>query len=94
MLLAVGVCAVENKRPRERGFRQGERVAGTVGVEQQHRGVDAAIGRLENGGYGICVSCGCDIPEERLLATPTVQTCIQCQERIEQEEGTGRGPTM
>jgi len=56
--------------------------------------IDAAIGRLENGGYGICVSCGCDIPEERLLATPTVQTCIQCQERIEQEEGTGRGPTM
>jgi len=56
--------------------------------------IDAAIGRLESGGYGVCVSCGCDIPEQRLLATPTVQTCIPCQERIEQEEGTGRGPTM
>lgn len=56
--------------------------------------IDAAIGRLESGGYGVCVSCGCDIPEERLLATPTVQTCIPCQERIEREEGTGRGPTM
>lgn len=56
--------------------------------------IDAAIGRLESGGYGVCVSCGCDIPEERLLATPTVQTCIPCQERIEQEQGTGRGPTM
>lgn len=56
--------------------------------------IDAAIGRLESGGYGICVSCGCDIPEERLLATPTVQTCIQCQERIEKEGHTGRGPTM
>ena len=33
-------------------------------------------------------------PEQRLLATPTVQTCIPCQERIEQEDGTGRGPTM
>ncbi|WP_312550371.1 TraR/DksA family transcriptional regulator [Massilia sp.] len=56
--------------------------------------IDAAIGRLESGGYGICVSCGCEIPEERLLATPTVQTCIQCQERIEKEGHTGRGPTM
>jgi DnaK suppressor protein len=56
--------------------------------------IDAALGRLDSGGAGICVVCGCDIPEERLLATPTVQTCIQCQERIEKEEGTGRGPTM
>ena len=56
--------------------------------------IDAAIGRLESGGYGICTSCGCDIPEQRLLATPTVQTCIACQERIEKDEGGGRGPTM
>lgn len=56
--------------------------------------IDAAIGRLESGGYGICLSCGCEIPEERLLATPTVQTCIACQERIEEETGGGRGPTM
>ena len=56
--------------------------------------IDAALDRLESGGYGICMSCGCEIPEARLLATPTVQTCIPCQERIEKEEGTGRGPSM
>ena len=56
--------------------------------------IDAAIGRLESGGAGICVVCGCDIPEERLLATPTVQTCVACQELIEKEQRTGRGPTM
>jgi DnaK suppressor protein len=56
--------------------------------------IDTAIGRLESGGYGICVSCGRDIPEARLLATPTVQTCIECQEQIEEERRTGRGPTM
>jgi len=56
--------------------------------------IDAAIGRLDNGTYGICMSCGCEIPEQRLLATPTVQTCVPCQERIEKEDGTGRGPTM
>lgn len=56
--------------------------------------VDAALSRLESGDYGICVSCGCEIPEARLVATPTVQTCIPCQERIEREQGTGRGPSM
>jgi DnaK suppressor protein len=56
--------------------------------------IDAAIARLDSGGAGICVSCGRDIPEARLIATPTVQTCIECQERIEKEQHTGRGPTM
>jgi RNA polymerase-binding transcription factor DksA len=56
--------------------------------------IDAAIGRLDSGAIGICVSCGRDIPEARLLATPTVQTCIACQERIEKEQRTGRGPSM
>jgi RNA polymerase-binding transcription factor DksA len=56
--------------------------------------IDAALGRLEAGGYGICVSCGREIPEQRLLATPTVETCIDCQDRLEKEQRTGRGPTM
>ena len=56
--------------------------------------IDAALGRLEAGGYGLCASCGRDIPEARLRATPTVQTCIECQERIEKETHTGRGPSM
>jgi DnaK suppressor protein len=56
--------------------------------------IDAALARLETGDAGVCVVCGCDIPEARLLATPTVQTCIACQSQIEKDEGTGRGPTM
>ena len=56
--------------------------------------IDVALGRLESGGGGICEVCGCEIPDERLLATPTVSTCIQCQDRIEKESHTGRGPTI
>jgi DnaK suppressor protein len=56
--------------------------------------IDIALGKLEAGGAGICESCGCAIPDARLLATPTVRTCIPCQERIEKEQHTGRGPTM
>ncbi|OON62417.1 hypothetical protein B0920_02830 [Massilia sp. KIM] len=56
--------------------------------------IDVALGKLSAGGAGICESCGREIPEARLLATPTVRTCIECQERIEKEQGSGRGPTM
>lgn len=48
--------------------------------------IDAALGRLATGGYGICAECGSDIPVERLLATPTVRTCIPCQELLERQQ--------
>jgi DnaK suppressor protein len=54
--------------------------------------IDAALGRLESGGYGICGECGREIAEERLLATPTVQTCIECQEMLEKEQRRRNGP--
>jgi DnaK suppressor protein len=56
--------------------------------------IDVALGRLESGGYGICVECGREIAEARLLATPTVQTCIQCQELLEKEQRRGAGPAI
>ncbi|UVW27408.1 TraR/DksA family transcriptional regulator [Massilia sp. H6] len=58
------------------------------------REIEVAIGKLESGGAGICESCGCDIPEARLLATPTVRLCIACQEQLEKDQHTGRGPSM
>ncbi len=56
--------------------------------------IDVAIGKLESGGAGICESCGRDIPDARLLATPTVRLCIACQEQLEKDQHTGRGPSM
>jgi DnaK suppressor protein len=56
--------------------------------------IDGALGRLESGGFGICARCGTEISEARLMATPTVQTCIGCQQEIEQEQHRGRGPSM
>lgn len=40
-----------------------------------------ALDRLDAGSYGICVSCGKPIGEERLQARPVVQTCITCASR-------------
>ena len=39
--------------------------------------VDAALARLADGSYGICVTCGDRIADERLAASPTAATCDQ-----------------
>ncbi|CAN5312131.1 TraR/DksA C4-type zinc finger protein [soil metagenome] len=40
--------------------------------------IDAALGRLESGDYGVCVVCGGGIPEARLRARPEAATCVGC----------------
>jgi DnaK suppressor protein len=50
------------------------------------RAIDAALNRIESGGYGECVDCGVDIPLARLQASPQSLRCIACQEKHEQSE--------
>lgn len=45
--------------------------------------IEAALGRLENGRFGICASCGRNITEERLGAIPYAVMCIGCQTNSE-----------
>ncbi len=40
--------------------------------------IEAALGRVENGDYGVCVACGEDIPAKRLDIDPTVGRCVDC----------------
>ena len=48
--------------------------------------VNAALKRLEEGTYGICVECGNHISAARLEADPAVALCIECQRRAEEAE--------
>lgn len=68
-----------------------EERAGTLGDEEVLEGLDhdaradieairAAIKRLENGTYGVCVECGEPIAEARLRALPIAVLCIDCAE--------------
>ena len=41
--------------------------------------VDEALGRIENGEYGYCNSCGVEIGLKRLEARPTATLCIDCK---------------
>jgi DnaK suppressor protein len=48
------------------------------------RDIDGALERLDAGLAGVCAECAGAVPLARLLANPTAQTCIACQEKIEQ----------
>jgi DnaK suppressor protein len=52
------------------------------------RKIREALGRLEQGIFGICEECGRDIPLKRLMARPVTTLCIECKEEQEAEERT------
>jgi DnaK suppressor protein len=43
--------------------------------------IDAALERLEQGEYGLCLACGTPIAEARLKLDPAVALCIACADR-------------
>lgn len=45
--------------------------------------VDAALKRIEDGVYGICIDCEAEIPAQRLHAAPETLRCIICQSKFE-----------
>jgi len=51
--------------------------------EGERREVQAALARLEEGGFGECVGCGAAIGYQRLRAAPAASRCLHCQERAE-----------
>ncbi|HWR10282.1 MAG TPA: TraR/DksA family transcriptional regulator [Rectinemataceae bacterium] len=47
------------------------------------KAIDAALTRISQGRYGLCMSCGKKIPQERLGAIPYAVLCIDCQKSEE-----------
>lgn len=43
--------------------------------------IDAALGRIDKGTYGICESCGQPIAPERLEALPRASLCLACKQK-------------
>ncbi|THF60855.1 RNA polymerase-binding protein DksA [Pseudothauera rhizosphaerae] len=48
--------------------------------------IDEAIGRINDGEYGYCDSCGVEIGLKRLEARPTATLCIDCKTLEEMRE--------
>lgn len=54
-----------------------QRAAATDAV----RRVTAALARIDDGSYGVCVHCSAPIPEERLELVPHSDACVACARR-------------
>lgn len=60
--------------------REGEEVLEDLGTagQQEIRMIDAALDRIAHGTYGICVTCGDPIGEDRLDVLPHTPKCRDC----------------
>lgn len=59
------------------------RLAGIEVDRHRLQDIEQARQRLADGRYGVCATCGDDIPRERLLAQPTAIRCAACQATFE-----------
>lgn len=79
--LARGDASVDDEHDPEGPTLSSEwsRIAGVTGeLENRSHAVDAALGRIGAGSYGVCVRCGEPIGFERLDARPFAELCIRC----------------
>jgi DnaK suppressor protein len=62
--------------------RENDEVIDVIGNKAQAsiNDIDAALGRFEQGSYGICIDCGEDIDAGRLLIIIEAIRCINCSE--------------
>lgn len=60
--------------------RQGDEVLQALGQHDldELRRIDAALGRIADGSYGVCVKCGEQISEVRLASLPDTPFCKNC----------------
>lgn len=79
---AIDLASMESNRDFQLRIRDRERVL-------IHK-IKEGLARIDAGDYGICVSCGEEIAEKRLMARPVATHCIDCKTEIEQLERSSR----
>lgn len=71
--------ADEAEAEREDGVHQAE-----IEIDRRRlQDIERAQARLSEGRYGICATCGMEIPAARLLAQPIAIRCAACQAQLE-----------
>lgn len=79
---AIDLASMESNRDFQLRIRDRERVL--------IRKIKEALQRIDDGEYGVCVSCGEEISEKRLIARPVATHCIDCKTEAEQLERRSR----
>ena len=70
----------------DRRLRASERELAMQNLENESvrlRQTRAALRRIEDGSYGICLECEESISPKRLTAVPAAALCIRCQETFD-----------
>jgi DnaK suppressor protein len=49
---------------------------------QELQEIEAALARIRDGSFGICIDCGGEIGRARLIADPRTKHCPACQLRV------------
>ena len=44
--------------------------------------IEAALVRIEDGNYGVCVECEAKIPKARLQVLPQTPHCVKCADKV------------
>lgn len=52
--------------------------------------IDEALRSVDDGAYGLCVTCGEQISKDRLEAVPHARLCVKCQAEAEGSSGATR----
>ena len=52
-------------------------------LELRLQEIDSALGKIKDGSYGSCATCGTPIEEQRLKAMPVSVHCINCSKKLE-----------
>jgi DnaK suppressor protein len=61
-------------------------VAQLAGATRELAQIEAALARIADGRYGVCIDCGEAIPPARLDANPAATRCTRCQQEIERHD--------
>ncbi|HEX7455905.1 MAG TPA: TraR/DksA C4-type zinc finger protein [Candidatus Nanoarchaeia archaeon] len=57
-------------------------VAKRLELKQRLSEVEAAIGKIDEGKYGVCEACGTKISPGRLKAIATARFCLECKSKV------------
>lgn len=77
----VQIGAAEDGAAAPERAADGPRAARLTALREVLAEIDAAVRRLDEGGYGLCEDCTRAIPAERLEILPYVRRCVSCERR-------------
>lgn len=76
----------------DKGQQAIERELASRGLDRQAtrvREIRAALARITDGSFGICLRCEEEISQERLAAVPWAARCLKCQQETEISRESG-----